>query len=71
MPAMKTDDVADYFGSEYKAAKALQIHQSYITRWKSKVPELWARRLHDITNGVLRFDSNEYPYVKRIRRTHK
>ena len=62
---MKTSDAAAHFGSEYKVAQHLRISQSNLTRWKNKVPEVWARRLHDMTNGKLRFDPSEYPYKKR------
>lgn len=58
---MKTSEAAAEFGSEYKLAKALKINQSAITRWKTKVPELRARQLHDMTGGKLRFDPNDYP----------
>ena len=57
---MKTKDAAAYFGSEYKLAKALKISQANITRWKTKVPEIWARRLHDMTDGKLMFVRDEY-----------
>jgi hypothetical protein len=57
---MKTKDVADYYGTEYKAAKALGCHQSNITRWKTKVPERWACKLHIITNGVLQYRPEDY-----------
>jgi hypothetical protein len=63
---MKTSEVAAYFGSEYKAAHALGIHQYVITRWKTKVPELWARRLHDMTEGTLNYSPNDYPMAKRL-----
>lgn len=62
---MKTSDAAAHFGSEYKVAQALGINQSNLTRWKHKVPEVWARRLHDMTGGKLRFDPTEYPLRKR------
>jgi hypothetical protein len=67
MVPMKTSDVATYFGSEYKTAQALGIHQANITRWEKKVPEIWARRLHDMTGGKLHFDINDYPVHKRVR----
>lgn len=62
---MKVSDAAAKFGSEYKLAKALGIHQSNVTRWKHKVPEVWARRLHDMTGGELGFDVTHYPRKAR------
>jgi hypothetical protein len=58
---MKTSEAAAYFGSEYKLAKALKIQQSNVTRWRLKVPEIWARRLHDMTGGKLAFLPEDYP----------
>ena len=57
---MDVKDAANFFGSEYKLARALKIHQANITRWQTKVPEIWARRLHDMTEGKLRFIPDEY-----------
>jgi hypothetical protein len=62
---MKTSDAAAHFGSKYKVAQELGINQSNLTRWKNKVPEVWARRLHDMTGGKLHFDIKEYPIKKR------
>jgi hypothetical protein len=62
---MKTADVAEHYGSEYKAAKALGCHQSNLTRWKTKVPELWACKLHLLTNGALRWEPADYPARNR------
>ena len=64
---MKTKEVADYFGNEHKASQALGINPSYLTRWKQTVPEIWARRLHDMTDGKLRFDVHEYPRNKWVK----
>jgi hypothetical protein len=57
---MLVKDVAAHFGSEYKAAKALNCNQSNLTRWGRKVPERWACKLHIITNGVLQYKPEEY-----------
>jgi hypothetical protein len=65
---MLVSQLAAHFGSEYKAAKALQTYQSNLTRWKNKVPELWARKVHDITNGAIPFIPEEYPPPKRFRK---
>lgn len=68
---MKVSDAAAEFGSKSKLAKRLGVHPALITRWKHKVPEVWARRLHDITAGKLVFDLENYPIPKRTRRRSK
>ena len=65
---MKVSDAAAQFGSKQKLAQHLGIHPANVTRWKYKVPEVWARRLHEMTGGKLIFDLNEYPVPKRYRR---
>lgn len=62
---MRVDEVIEHYGTATKAAAELGVTPGAITNWRSrnkgKVPELWARRLQEITRGKLRFDRSEYP----------
>jgi hypothetical protein len=61
---MRVDEVIAHFGTATKAAKQLDITPGAVTNWRSRnrgrVPELWARRLHEMTRGKLKFDRSEY-----------
>lgn len=61
---MRVDEVVAHFGTATKAAEKLNITPGAITNWRSRrqgeVPELWARRLHELTRGQLRFDREAY-----------
>jgi hypothetical protein len=61
---MRVDEVIAHYGTATKAAHELNVTPGAITNWRSrnrgKVPELWARRLHELTRGKLKFDRTEY-----------
>ena len=61
---MKTKDVADHFGGMTEVARALKVSRQTVYAWKEDVPELWARRLHDLTDGKLLFIRSEYPWLE-------
>lgn len=57
---MKTVDVIEYFGSQPKVAKALNITKQAISKWGDTVPELRQYQIEVITGGRLKSDfSNE------------
>lgn len=53
---MKKSDVIEYFGGQGKAAKALRIHPSSITRWGEDVPDQAAYTIELLTRGALKTD---------------
>lgn len=62
---MTVDDAIAHYGTAVELARQLNLRSpGAITNWRSrydgKVPELYARRLHEMTRGKLRFDRSEY-----------
>lgn len=62
---MRVDDAIEHYGTATELARQLNLRSpGAITNWRSrydgKVPELYARRLHEMTRGKLRFDRSEY-----------
>jgi hypothetical protein len=62
---MRVNDVINYFGSLQAVATELGLRSpGAITNWRlryrGRVPELWARKLDDITRGELRFKPSDY-----------
>lgn len=57
---MRKEDVIDYFGNAAAVARALDYTEGAVSQWKDVIPELTARKLHDLTKGKLRFDSKLY-----------
>jgi hypothetical protein len=62
---MRVDDAIEHYGTAVELARQLNLKSpGAITNWRSrydgKVPELYARRLHEMTRGKLRFDRTEY-----------
>jgi hypothetical protein len=62
---MKVDDAISHYGSAAELAKALKLAgPAAVSNWKSryrgKIPELYARRLHEMTRGKLKFDRQSY-----------
>ena len=56
---IKREDVKNYFGTLYKAYKALKNAGHSITfqavyQWKENVPRKWSERIKSITNGQLK-----------------
>jgi hypothetical protein len=63
---MKIDDAVAYYKTAVGLAAALGIRSSAVSNWRvryaGQVPELQARRLHDLTRGKLRFDRKAYGF---------
>jgi hypothetical protein len=63
---MEIDDAGAYYKTAVRLAAALKIHSSAVSNWRvrynGKVPELQARRLHELTRGKLKFDRKSYGY---------
>jgi hypothetical protein len=63
---MKIDDAVAHYKTAVRLAAELGIHSSAVSNWRvrydGKVPELQARRLHELTRGKLRFDRREYGF---------
>lgn len=62
---MRVDDAIEHFGTATALARELNLRSpGAITNWRAryggKIPELYARRLHEMTRGKLRFDRSEY-----------
>jgi hypothetical protein len=62
---MEIDEAVAYFRSAVKLSRELGLRSSgAISNWRirngGKVPELYARKLHDMTRGKLRFDPKAY-----------
>jgi len=58
---MKVKEALEHFGTEYKIAKALQIHQSAVSRWnKNLIPMKRAWQLHTLSMGKVPFDPSRY-----------
>lgn len=63
---MEVDKVIKYFGTATRAAQEIGLAgASTVTNWRrrnaGKVPELYARKYHDLTRGKLKFDRRAYP----------
>jgi len=61
---MKIEDAVKAFGSQRKLAEKLGIRQSAVANWiyrgRTILPELQARRLHELTRGKMRFNPEDY-----------
>lgn len=62
---MKVDEAISHYGTAVELAKQLNLRSpGAITNWRTRnrgvVPELYARRLHDMTRGKLKFDRDQY-----------
>lgn len=57
---MRKDDVIRFYGSQSEAAKALGYTVGAVSQWDDIIPELSARKFHDVTRGKLRFDPKLY-----------
>lgn len=62
---MRVDDAIRYYGSATNVAKELGLDgPAAVSNWKARnegrIPELWARRLHEKTRGKLKFDRKAY-----------
>lgn len=66
---MRVDDAVEYFGSTIELAAKLGLKSaSTISNWRARnegqVPELYARQIHDLTRGKVKFDRREYEHEK-------
>ena len=57
---MQKQDVLDFFGDQYKAADFIGISRQAVEAWKDKIPERKAARLHQMTQGQLKYDFEDY-----------
>ena len=62
---MKLQAAVDYFGTKAKLARQLRVHTSNIEAWGEDLPEIYARRLHEITKGKLKYIPAEYPWQEK------
>ena len=51
---MKTTDAIEYFGTQAKLAKALNITKGAVSQWGDNVPAHRALQLEKLTGGALR-----------------
>lgn len=56
--------LAHFDGNQSALARKARISQAAVANWlrrkKKLVPELTARRLHDLTRGKLKFNEDDY-----------
>jgi predicted transcriptional regulator len=61
---MQIDDAVSHYGTATQLAKHLGVTQAAVSMWRlryaGRLPELYARRLHELTRGKLRFDRKAY-----------
>ena len=62
---MQTEEAALYFSDKPKSnksalARVLKLSRVTVSKWREKVPELYAKRLHDLTDGDLKFKRSDY-----------
>jgi hypothetical protein len=62
----KSDVIAYYGGNQSEAGRAIGVKRQSVNAWDEIIPELQARRYHEVTRGrrrngiVLRFDPALY-----------
>ena len=58
------DDTLEVYSSQRELADALDVTPAAVSAWRKRnrgeIPELYARRLHEMTRGKLKFDRNAY-----------
>lgn len=61
---MRVDDAIKHFKGVTPLAKRLGVLPSAVTNWRrrynGRMPELYARRVHELTRGKLKFDRSAY-----------
>jgi predicted transcriptional regulator len=61
---MQIDDAVAHYRTATELARTLGVTQAAVSQWRSRhggrIPELYARRLHELTRGKLRFDREAY-----------
>lgn len=64
MWAMYVDDALSIYQTQKALAADLDVTAAAISVWRKryggKIPELYARRLHEKTRGKLRFNRDDY-----------
>jgi hypothetical protein len=58
---MNKRDVIQFFGSNGKAAQALNLTSQAISMWKDPIPEGVAYKVQVLSKGKLRVDPADYP----------
>ncbi len=61
---MKKADVINYFGTQEKTAKALNISQVSVSKWGEVIPQRRAYEIEKITKGKLKAE-----FTQRSRKT--
>lgn len=57
---MLKKDVLDHYGTATAIADELDLSVQAICQWGDLVPPAQARRLHELTGGVLKYDPADY-----------
>lgn len=61
---MKVDEAVAYYVTLTALANVLDLQPSAVSNWRARhagvVPELYARRLHELTRGRLKFETDAY-----------
>jgi hypothetical protein len=65
---MRKDTAVAHFGNQASIARALHISTAAVAVWGEIIPELSARKLHDLTDGELPFDPSIYQRRNRSNR---
>jgi len=73
---MKTEEAALYFSdkptpNKSALARVLKLSRVTVSLWGDRIPELYAKRLHDLTNGVLEFKREDYPWAQATKTTNQ
>jgi len=65
---MLKSDVIRYYKTQSAAARAIGYSDGAVSQWGELIPELTARKYHDLTSGKLRFDPKLYKRAAAKRR---
>ncbi len=58
---MKKIEVISYFGEkQIDVVRALGCSKATVSLWPDKIPEVWATKLHVLTDGKLRCNPSDY-----------
>lgn len=57
---MLTVDAITHFSTRTEIAKQLGITGQAVSQWGDLIPPFQARRLHELSNGLLKYDPADY-----------
>ena len=63
---MLKKDVAKHYGGKQVAAGKVGASAATFSVWGDLVPELYARRYHEVTRGKLKYNPVEYPWLEEF-----